>query len=133
MIGYTTGTYDLFHDGHVEFLKNAKSLCSYLIVGVTNDELGFNEKGKKPILNLNQRMKIVGACKYVDMVIEHNNVGGDKVEPWNRLKFDYVFIGDDWKDDKSYTELKNKIPVKVIFLPYTKSVSSTQIRNSLLS
>ena len=73
-IGYTTGTYDLFHDGHVEFLKNAKSLCDRLVVGVTNDELGFQEKGKRPILNLNQRMKIVGACRYVDLVVEHNNV-----------------------------------------------------------
>lgn len=132
-LGYTTGTYDLFHHGHVEFLKKARSLCDRLVVGVTNDDLGYAEKGKRPIIPLDQRMSVVASCRYADVVVEHNDLGGDKVEPWKKLGFDVVFVGDDWKDNITYRELPSKIPVRVIFLPYNPMVSSTEIRQKLKS
>lgn len=131
LIGYTTGTYDLFHQGHVEFLRRARALCDKLIVGVTQDELGYQEKGRRPVLGLEERMSVVGACRYVDVVVEHGDRGGDKLEPWKKFHFDIVFIGDDWKDHPTYTELPNKIPVRVIFLPYTQTISTTKIRQKL--
>jgi len=59
IIGYTTGVYDLFHIGHLNVLKNAKSNCDFLIVGVSSDELVMKYKKKKPVIPFNERFKIV--------------------------------------------------------------------------
>lgn len=134
-IGYTTGTFDLFHSGHVNFLRMAKELCGdngILIVGVTSDELGTLEKNKTPIISLKDRMAVVEACRYVDKVVVHNDRNGDKISPYNKYRFDRVFIGDDYIDDEKYNDLPNKIPVKVFFLGYSHHISSTEIRNKLL-
>jgi glycerol-3-phosphate cytidylyltransferase len=133
IIGYTTGTFDLFHKGHVEFLKKTKNYCDHLIVGVTTDELGFKEKGRKPIINTENRIAVVNACKYVDQTLPHNDQHGDKIKPFQLLHFQLVFIGDDYINDTQYTQLHTKIPVKVIFLPYTKEISTTSIRNKIIN
>ena len=49
-IGYTQGTYDLFHIGHLNLLENAKKQCEYLIVGVNKDNLVKEYKNKIPII-----------------------------------------------------------------------------------
>src|SRR6056297_570332 len=94
-IGYTTGVFDLFHIGHLNILRNAKLECDYLIVGVTTDELSMNEKKKKPIIPLVERMEIVQAIKYVDNVVPQTTY--DKMEAWRNLGFNIMFVGDDWK------------------------------------
>lgn len=133
-IGYTTGTFDLFHKGHVEFLKKAKYMCDTLIVGVTNDQLGFSEKGKYPVLPIQYRMAMLEACRYVDIVVEHNDPNGDKITPFKKYNYDTVFIGDDYLGDPIYNELPNILPdVRVIFLPYSKDISTTQIRNKIIA
>ncbi|HCN6541866.1 TPA: adenylyltransferase/cytidyltransferase family protein, partial [Escherichia coli] len=58
IIGYTTGVFDLFHIGHVNLLKNAKSLCDKLIVGVTIDELVLY-KGKRSVIPFHERIQVV--------------------------------------------------------------------------
>ena len=133
-IGYTTGTFDLFHRGHVEFLRKAKSLCDKLIVGVTTDNLGYAEKKRYPAIPLYDRIAVVEACKYVDIAVPHNDANGDKIAPHKLWNYDIVFIGDDYKDDPTYTTLSQKIPgVRVIFLPYSKDISSTKIKTLIKS
>jgi glycerol-3-phosphate cytidylyltransferase len=126
-IGYTMGVFDLFHIGHVNLLRNAKSLCDKLIVGVTIDEL-VKYKNKNPIIPYEQRVEVVKACRYVDAVIPQNNM--DKFEAWKKLKFDVLFVGDDWfgkeKWEKAEEQLK-EVGVKIIYFPYTKNISSTLI------
>ena len=131
MTGYTSGVYDLFHVGHLNLLKNAKGLCDQLIVGVTSDEL-VSYKNKKAVIPHNERMEIVRNIKFVDAVVPQNDM--DKFKMWERLKFDVMFVGDDWFDTPKWKELDEKfksVGVKIIYFPYTKGVSSTLINSTL--
>lgn len=67
---YVDGTFDLFHVGHIEFLKRAKALGDFLIVGVHDDQTVNAIKGSNyPLMNLHERALSVLACRYVDEVI----------------------------------------------------------------
>lgn len=130
-IGYTTGVYDLFHIGHLNLLKNAKGLCDKLIVGVTVDEL-VAYKHKRAIIPFEDRLEIVRSIKYVDAAIPQNEI--DKFAAWEKLKFDILFVGDDWYQSDSWKEMEEKfkkVGVKVVYFPYTKGVSSTVISQAL--
>lgn len=131
-IGYTTGVYDLFHIGHLNILRNAKLECDYLIVGVTTDTLSQNEKGKTPVIPFQERMAIVESIEYVDMVVPQTSY--DKMEAWNNLKFNIMFVGDDWKGTEKWNKLEAEFAekgVKIHYFPYTKQTSSTKLRTIL--
>ena len=133
IIGYTSGVYDLFHVGHLNLLKNAKGLCDQLIVGVTSDEL-VSYKNKKAVIPHNERMEIVRNIKFVDAVVPQNDM--DKFKMWERLKFDVMFVGDDWFESDKWKDLDERfksVGVKIIYFPYTKGTSSTLINNTLKS
>ena len=130
-IGYTTGVFDLFHIGHLNILKNAKGMCDKLIVGVTIDEL-VKYKNKKAVIPYIERKEIVSSIKYVDSVVPQENM--DKFETWEKLKFDILFVGDDWYKDSNWQKLEDKfksVGVKVIYFPYTKGISSTLLNKTL--
>lgn len=131
-IGYTTGVYDLFHIGHLNILRNAKLECDHLIVGVTTDELALKEKGQSPVIPFTERMAIVESIKYVDSVVPQVNY--NKVEAWENLKFNIMFVGDDWRGTDKWNNLEIKfsnLGVKISYFPYTKQTSSTRIREIL--
>ena len=130
-IGYTSGVYDLFHIGHLNLLKNAKGLCDKLIVGVTSDEL-LSYKNKKAVISHSERMEIVRNIKHVVAVVPQNDM--DKFKMWQRLKFDVMFVGDDWFESEKWKDLDEKLKavgVKIVYFPYTKGTSSTLINNTL--
>lgn len=132
VIGYTQGTYDMFHIGHLNLIKNAKRRCDYLIVGVNTDELVQSYKNKKPIVPLAERAEIVRAIKYVDEVIVTDTL--DKKEVWDRIRFDEIYIGDDWKGNARWEQTGRELAelgAKLVFLPYTKDTSSTMLREKL--
>lgn len=131
IIGYTSGVFDLFHIGHLNLLKNAKGLCDHLIVGVTSDEL-VAYKNKRAVINHQERMEIVRNIKFVDAVVPQNDM--DKFKMWERLKFDVMFVGDDWLNTPKWKELDEKfksVGVKIIYFPYTEGTSSTLINDTL--
>ena len=127
-IGYTQGTFDLFHIGHLNLINNAKKYCDYLIVGVNSDELVMQYKNKKTNINENDRATIVGAIKGVDKVVITKTL--DKMAVHKSINFDAIFIGDDWKGNdrwkKTEEELAN-INVDVVFLPHTDGISTTML------
>lgn len=128
-IGYTTGVYDMFHIGHLNLLKRAKLECDYLIVGVTTDELCEKQKGKRPIIPFPERMEIVEHIVFVDEVVPQVNM--DKIEAWNNLKFDKIFVGDDWKGTEKWSQLEKDFSerrVEIVYFPYTRHTSSTKLR-----
>ncbi|KGJ89291.1 adenylyltransferase/cytidyltransferase family protein [Thalassotalea sp. ND16A] len=131
-IGYTTGVFDLFHVGHLNVLKRAKLECDYLIVGVTSDELSMSAKNKKPIIPFNERMDIVEHIKFVDEVVPQMNY--DKEEAWNNLKFDKMFVGDDWKGSDKWNQIEKdfaEFGVEIVYFPYTTHTSSSFLREVL--
>lgn len=131
LIGYTQGTYDMFHIGHLNLIKNAKRRCDYLIVGVNTDELVESYKHKRPIVPLEERAEIVRAIKYVDEVIVTGTL--DKKEIWEKLRFDEIYIGDDWKGNARWQktgEEMAELGARLVFLPYTKDTSSTMLREN---
>lgn len=131
-VGFVQGVFDLFHIGHLNLLKNAKSQCEKLIVGVNADELVQQYKNKTPIIEYKERAEIVAAIKYVDEVVQMRD--RDKLAAAEKYQFDVIFMGDDWKGTDFYNkmekELKN-IGVDIVYFPYTKSISSTKIRKQL--
>ena len=132
IIGYTTGVFDLFHIGHLNILKKCKNLCDKLIVGVSKDNLVRKYKKKSPVIKETERLKIVESIKYVDHAIYQSSL--DKFVNFKKYKFDIMFVGDDWYNTKKWKELDKKfklLNVKIIYLPYTKSTSSTKINNIL--
>ena len=131
IIGYTSGVYDLFHIGHLNLLRNAKGMCDKLIVGITTDEL-VSYKNKKAVIPHNERMEIVRAIKYVDAVIPQENM--DKFKMWEKLKFDVMFVGDDWHNTPKWEEIDanfKKVGVRIVYFPYTKGTSSTLLNETL--
>ena len=132
VVGYATGVFDLFHVGHVRLLKNAKSMCDRLIVGVTVDEL-VKYKNKKSVIPFDERLEIVAACHYVDVAVAQNSM--DKMDAYKRYQFDLMFVGDDWYKTEKWKNFEDDfstIGVKIIYFPYTSNVSSTLINETLL-
>jgi len=132
VVGYAPGAYDLFHIGHLNILKHAKSQCDYLIAGVVSDEMCLLTKGKLPVVPLDERLAIVGAISYVDEAVAE--VVREKTETWKSVQFDVIFKGDDWrgtpKGDKLEADFA-KLGVEVVYFPYTMRTSSTMLRRHL--
>lgn len=132
IVGYTSGVYDLFHVGHLNLLINAKSLCDQLIVGVTTDEL-VSYKNKKAVIPFQERLEIIRSNQYVDAAIAQEDM--DKFKMWEKLKFDVLFVGDDWFKTPKWEEIEarfKEVGVRIIYFPYTKSTSSTLLNETLL-
>ena len=121
----TYGTFDVLHYGHINLLKRAKALGDYLIVGLSSDD--FNKlKNKTSYYTYEQRKTLLEAVRYVDLVIPENN-WEQKRQDVEFYKADIFVMGDDWKGKFDF--LANQC--KVIYLPRTPDVSSTQTRNRI--
>ncbi len=130
-IGYTAGVYDLFHIGHLNLLKNAKGMCDKLIVGVTVDEL-VSYKGKHALIPFEDRIEIVRSCRYVDAAVPQYDM--DKLAACQKLGAAVLFVGDDWYGTdkwKGYEEHSDHNGVRIVYLPYTRGISSTRITEAL--
>ncbi|MCU1421124.1 MAG: cytidyltransferase [Microbacteriaceae bacterium] len=131
-IGYAAGAFDLFHVGHLNILKHAKSECDYLIAGVVSDEMLQLTKGITPVIPLAERLEIVSHISYVDEA--RAEVVADKLETWQDVKFDVFFKGDDWRGTEKGLRLEREfaaVGVEVVYFPYTMHTSSTQLRRAL--
>ena len=127
-IGYTTGVFDLFHIGHLNILRRAKEQCGYLIVGVSTDELVEQEKQKRPVIPYEERMEIVKAIRYVDVVVPQENK--DKLAAYRRLHFDAMFVGSDWEGTPQWEQYEHQLRpygVSIVYFPRTEGTSSTMI------
>jgi len=133
-VGYVPGAWDMFHIGHLNILLRAREQCDRLIVGVVTDEALHQAKGKFPVIPLEERVEVIRHLAMVDDVVV--DFSSDKVEVWERVGFDVLFKGDDWrgtpKGDKLEADMAC-IGVRVIYFPYTVHTSSTLLRSMLTS
>ena len=128
-IGFTQGTYDMFHIGHLNLINHAKEYCDYLIVGVNSDKLVEEYKNKIPVINEEERREIVANIKAVDKCVITTTL--DKLDALSLYHFDAIFIGDDWKGNSRWEKTKEDLAEKgvdLVFLPHTEGVSSTALR-----
>lgn len=132
IVGYAPGAYDLFHVGHLNILKHAKSRCDYLIAGVVSDEKCSRTKGIAPFVPLVERAEIVRHISYVDEVYEEHVP--TKLDAWHDLHFQRIFKGDDWRGTPKGEQLERDfatVGVEVVYFPYTMHTSSTMLRRAL--
>jgi glycerol-3-phosphate cytidylyltransferase len=131
-VGYAAGAFDLFHIGHLNILKHAKSACDHLIAGVVSDEMLELTKGVSPVIPLAERLEIVRSIRYVDDAVAE--MVPDKMDTWRELKFDVFFKGDDWRGTEKGLRLEREfsaVGVEVVYFPYTVTTSSTVLRRAL--
>ena len=131
-IGYTQGTFDLFHIGHLNLLERAKKYCDYLIVGVNSDALVEDYKHKRPVIGEQERsetimgMSVVNECHIVNTL--------DKIDALSKFHFNTIFIGDDWKGNSRWEQTKREMDafgVTLLYLPHTSGISTTIITQAL--
>jgi len=124
----TYGTYDLFHVGHLRLFKRAKELAEggKLIVAVSTDEFNWNEKQKRSCIPYEERAEIISALRCVDEVIPETCWEQKEWDVQNR-GVDIFVMGDDWKGKFDFLEKY----CKVVYLPRTTGISSTEIKNDI--
>lgn len=117
---------DLFHYGHVEFLRKAQSLGDYLLVGIHTDDAVASEK-QAPILTMDERVASVTGCRYADEVLPNAPWRIDR-EWIEKHSIDLVVHGDDYSEEQ--LKKTHSVPIEMgIFrtVPYTPGISSTEI------
>jgi len=120
---YTSGSFDIFHQGHLNILKRSKDLCEYLIVGVSTDEVILKAKGKLPVIPFEERISILKANRYVDEVIPQ--VDKDKQKIVDKYNIDAISVGSDWLGKYP------KVTCEMVYFDYTPNVSSTVLKQKL--
>lgn len=124
---------DLIHPGHLNIIKEAQKY-GYLIVGLLTDKAIGSYK-RLPYLDFEQRKTIIEAIKGVEEVVPQETL--DYTDNLKKLKPDYVVHGDDWKTGIQQ-KIRNKVievlkewDGKLIDVPYTKGISSTQLNTNI--
>lgn len=129
---FTSGSFDLFHVGHLNILEKSAALGDELIVGVSTDELIEKYKGMKPIIPFEQRFRIVEAIKCVTKVVKQTKL--TEIAQLKEYDIDIVTIGDDWEE--KYLEglewMKSQPDKRVEYFPYTQGISTTSIKKRII-
>ena len=135
---YTGGTYDIFHFGHINFLKQCKLIADEVIVALNTDEFILEFKGSPPIMNFNEREKSLLNCQYVDKVIP--NISGKDSKPTiMKINPNIIAIGDDWAHKDYYTQMNftqewlEEKNIVLMYIPYTKGISTSEIKKRILN
>lgn len=130
---FTSGSFDLFHVGHLNILEKSAALGDELIVGVSTDELIMEYKGMKPIIPFEERFRIVSALACVTRAVKQVKL--TEISQLQREQIDIVTIGDDWIN--KYLEglewMKSQEGKQVVYFPYTPGVSTTTIKKNIIT
>lgn len=129
-VGYLSGTFDLFHIGHLNLIKRARQHCDYLVVGIHRDG---SHKGKDVFIPFEERAEILKSLTYVDRVIESEREDSD-VYIKGIVKYDKLFVGSDYKGTERFNRYEAYFAdkgVEIVYFPYTATTSSSQLRKAI--
>jgi len=132
---YTGGTFDLFHSGHVAFLRKC-ALVGSVTVSLNTDEFIKNYKGNAPVMSYAEREAVLLACRYVDAVVP--NVGGaDSTVAIELSQPDIIIIGSDWARRDYYKQMGftqdwlDERGIGLAYIPYTQGISTTELKKRI--
>jgi len=128
-IGITASTFDLLHAGHVLMLKEAKSVCDYLIVALQVDPTIDRSHKNNPIQSYYERWVQLSAVKYVDEIIPYSTEYELDTILQN-YEIDIRILGDEYKG-KQFTGCY--LPMEYHYNKRTHGYSSTELRNRIKS
>ncbi|MFA5938158.1 MAG: adenylyltransferase/cytidyltransferase family protein [Sinimarinibacterium sp.] len=116
----TFGTFDVFHIGHLRLLERACTLGDHLSVGISTDALNMGKKGRSPVYSQDERLRIVGALKFVDAVFLEESLEL-KRHYLQTHRADVLVMGDDWRG--RFDEFRDIC--EVVYLERTPAISTT--------
>lgn len=132
---YTGGTFDLFHSGHVNFLRRCSELGD-VYVALNTDEFVESYKGYRPIISYEDRKEVLKSCRYVTDVVP--NIGNqDSTIAIEMVEPSIIAIGSDWAKKDYYSQMGftqdwlDRRGIGLVYFPYTENISSSLIRKNL--
>ncbi len=128
-VGFTCSCCDLFHAGHIMMLKESKSVCDYLIVGLQTDPTIDRPEKNKPIQSVFERYVQLEACKYVDEIVVYATEK-DLLDILHSYPIDIRVVGDEYKD-KDFTG-KNLSHIQIYYNSRKHSFSTTELRKRVI-
>lgn len=126
-VGFTAGSFDLCHVGHIRMFEECKKVCDYLIVAVQEDPSIDRPMKNKPIQSIEERVEIIKAIRHVDKVLIYKTEA-DLLKLLKRIKIDIRILGADW-EGKPFTGHELKMPV--YFNSRNHNYSSTELRERI--
>lgn len=132
MIVYTSGTFDLFHAGHVNFLRQC-AMLGEVVVSLNTDEFIEQYKGRAPVIKYEERKRVLEGCKYVSRVVP--NIGGaDSKVAILKVNPDIIAIDTGWAVLDYYKQMSfsqdwiDEHGMVLVYLPRTQAISTTDIK-----
>ena len=131
---YTRMVADLFHEGHVSFLRAARALGTHLTVCVVSDERVVENKGKLPVMKQAERAGVVAACKYVDAVMTETpaSVTPEFMQQHGFDIYTFACASEQERQDK-YKLCESLSPEMIQELNYTPGISTSELVARILS
>lgn len=126
-IGFTCSCFDLFHAGHVMMLKEAKTQCDFLLVGLQTDPTIDRPYKNRPVQSVLERYIQLEACKYVDQIIPYATEK-ELLDLLTAYPIDVRIIGEEYKNQQ-FTGYN--LPMSVYFNSRQHSFSSTELRERI--
>lgn len=134
-IVYTGGTFDLFHKGHLEFLRRCSELGK-VTVSLNTDEFILAYKGSSPIMTYDEREAVLLGCKFVENVVP--NSGNEDSKPSIiAVKPNLIVIGSDWARKDYYKQMQftqdwlDERGIGLCYIPYTQGISTTELKRRI--
>ena len=127
--GFTCGTFDLLHAGHILMFREIKEQCDYLIVGTQTDP-SFRPGKNNPIQSIDERKLQLEAVRFVDQVVQYDTEE-DLVDLLKMTKPDLRFVGMDWKNNPNLTG--GDLPIEIRYNSRDHGFSSSELRKRVLT